>query len=152
MCVCYRAFIEFQRDPADGSSSRILPAVYLALKLRFVPAHFTLVHSHPSCLRCAITTLCQESCVLRFVWKISTLHVDTGWSCSSPGMGRAWCSHVLLLCLFIRLSLTCICSDYFVTECDNFETSESFTQMYLSNKLNKGLNYSLRVPANSFSF
>jgi len=56
------------------------------------------------------------------------------------------------LCLFIRLSLTCICSDYFVTECDNFETSESFTQMYLSNKLNKGLNYTLRVPANSFSF
>jgi len=32
--VSVRAFIEFRRDSSDGSANRVLPAVYLALKLR----------------------------------------------------------------------------------------------------------------------
>jgi len=36
LCVYVRAYIEFHRGPTDGSASRVLPAVYLALKLRFV--------------------------------------------------------------------------------------------------------------------
>lgn len=36
VCVSLRAFIEFPRDSADGSAGRVLPAVYVALKLRFV--------------------------------------------------------------------------------------------------------------------
>jgi len=40
-----RAFIQFPRDTVDGSSTRVLSAVYLALKLRFVSVSPS-VHSY----------------------------------------------------------------------------------------------------------